>query len=156
MFQTSGGIWARDERHPDLDPEGFPFTEIQDIHQVLGWWNAAPVGIAVPGATVAIPSADANSDVAQGSTSVNPDVLLIDEVLSTGDASFRDKARDRMLELMQKARAVVYVTHDLSSAKEFCTRSIELEGGKIIADGPARSIIDAYEKKMRGELRRRA
>jgi ABC-type polysaccharide/polyol phosphate transport system ATPase subunit len=86
-------------------------------------------------------------------TSVNPDVLLIDEVLSTGDASFRDKARDRMLELMQKARAVVYVTHDLSSAKAFCTRSIELEGGKIIADGPARSIIDAYEKKMRGTLR---
>ena len=86
-------------------------------------------------------------------TSVDPDVLLIDEVLSTGDASFRDKARDRMLELMQKARAVVYVTHDLSSAKEFCTRSIELEGGKIIADGPARPIIDSYEKKMRGKLR---
>jgi ABC-type polysaccharide/polyol phosphate transport system ATPase subunit len=86
-------------------------------------------------------------------TSVDPDVLLIDEVLSTGDASFRDKARDRILELMQKARAVVYVTHDLSSAKEFCTRSIELEGGKIIADGPARPIIDSYEKKMRGKLR---
>jgi ABC-type polysaccharide/polyol phosphate transport system ATPase subunit len=82
-------------------------------------------------------------------TSVNPDVLLIDEVLSTGDASFRDKARNRILELMNRARAVVYVTHDLSSAKEICTRAIELEGGKIIADGSAREVINAYEKKMR-------
>lgn len=82
-------------------------------------------------------------------TSVNPDVLLVDEVLSTGDASFRDKARNRILALMKKARAVVYVTHDLASAKEICTRAIELEGGKIIADGPARSVINAYEKKMR-------
>jgi ABC-2 type transport system ATP-binding protein len=82
-------------------------------------------------------------------TSVEPDVLLVDEVLSTGDASFRDKARNRILALMKKARAVVYVTHDLASAKEFCTRAIELEGGKIVADGPARKVINAYEKKMR-------
>jgi ABC-2 type transport system ATP-binding protein len=82
-------------------------------------------------------------------TSVNPDVLLLDEVLSTGDASFRDKARNRILQLMKSARAVVYVTHDLASAKEICTRAIELEGGKIIADGSARSVINAYEKKMR-------
>ena len=61
-------------------------------------------------------------------TSVNPDVLLVDEVLSTGDASFRDKARNRILELMKRARAVVYVTHDLASAKEICNRAIELEG----------------------------
>ncbi|CAB4819858.1 unannotated protein [freshwater metagenome] len=81
-------------------------------------------------------------------TAVNPDVLLVDEVLSTGDAAFRDKARNRILELMDKARAVVYVTHDLNSAKELCTRAIELEGGRVIADGPARKIIAAYEKKM--------
>jgi ABC-2 type transport system ATP-binding protein len=82
-------------------------------------------------------------------TSVEPDVLLVDEVLSTGDASFRDKARSRILALMKKARAVVYVTHDLASAKELCTRAIQLEGGKIVADGPARKVINAYEKKMR-------
>ena len=81
-------------------------------------------------------------------TSVEPDVLLVDEVLSTGDASFRDKARNRILALMKKARAVVYVTHDLASAREFCTRAIELEGGEIVADGPVGKVIDAYKKKM--------
>ena len=81
-------------------------------------------------------------------TAVSPDVLLVDEVLSTGDASFRDKARARILDLMKKARAVVYVTHDLDSAASFCTRAIELEGGKIVADGPAKSVIAAYQAKM--------
>jgi ABC-2 type transport system ATP-binding protein len=82
-------------------------------------------------------------------TAVNPDVLLVDEVLSTGDATFREKARRRILDLMKHARAVVYVTHDLESAKEICNRAIEMEDGKIIADGPARKIITAYERKMR-------
>jgi ABC-2 type transport system ATP-binding protein len=89
-------------------------------------------------------------------TSVEPDVLLLDEVLSTGDASFRNKARDRMLDLMNRARAVVYVTHDLSSAKEFCTRAIELEGGLIVADGPAKEIITAYEEKMQRKAARKS
>jgi ABC-type branched-subunit amino acid transport system ATPase component len=81
-------------------------------------------------------------------TAVKPDVLLVDEVLSTGDASFKAKARARILDLMGKARAVVYVTHDLESAASFCTRAIELEGGRIIADGPAKTVIDAYQRKM--------
>jgi ABC-type polysaccharide/polyol phosphate transport system ATPase subunit len=82
-------------------------------------------------------------------TAVNPDVLLVDEVLSTGDATFREKARRRILDLMKRARAVVYVTHDLESAKEICNRAIELAEGRIVADGPARKIISAYERKMR-------
>jgi ABC-2 type transport system ATP-binding protein len=86
-------------------------------------------------------------------TSVNPDVLLVDEVLSTGDASFRDKARNRILELMKRARAVVYVTHDLASAKEICNRAIELEGGNLIADGTPSRVIGAYEKKMRSKAK---
>jgi len=85
-------------------------------------------------------------------TAVKPDVLLVDEVLSTGDASFKEKARARILDLMGKARAVVYVTHDLESAASFCTRAIELEGGRIIADGPAKTVIDAYRKKMASKV----
>ena len=81
-------------------------------------------------------------------TAVKPDVLLVDEVLSTGDASFREKAKERILELVGNARAAVYVTHDLDSAASFCTRAIELEGGKIVADGPAKTVIAAYQKKM--------
>ena len=81
-------------------------------------------------------------------TAVSPDVLLVDEVLSTGDAAFRDKARNRIINLMKKARAVVYVTHDLVAAESLCTRAIELEEGKIVADGPAKSVIAAYKAKM--------
>ena len=81
-------------------------------------------------------------------TSVEPDVLLLDEVLSTGDAAFREKSRARIVELMTRAHAIVYVTHDLESAATFCTKAIELEDGLIVAAGPARSVIDAYVKKM--------
>ena len=81
-------------------------------------------------------------------TSVEPDVLLLDEVLSTGDAAFIEKSRGRIMELMQRARAIVFVTHDLDSAATFCTRAIELEGGRVVADGPAKRVIDAYKRKM--------
>ena len=81
-------------------------------------------------------------------TSVEPDVLLLDEVLSTGDAAFREKSRARIVELMDKAHAIVYVTHDLESAAKFCTRAIEIEEGLIVAAGPAQLVIDAYLKKM--------
>ena len=81
-------------------------------------------------------------------TSVEPDVLLLDEVLSTGDAAFREKSRARIVELMDKAHAIVYVTHDLGSAAKFCTRAIEIEEGLIVAAGPAQLVIDAYLKKM--------
>ena len=81
-------------------------------------------------------------------TSVEPDVLLLDEVLSTGDAAFIEKSRGRITELMKRARAIVFVTHDLDSAAAFCTRAIELEGGRIVADGPAKRVIGAYKKKM--------
>jgi ABC-2 type transport system ATP-binding protein len=80
-------------------------------------------------------------------TSVDPDVLLLDEVLSTGDASFREKSRARIVELMQRARAIVYVTHDLDAAAEFCTRAIELEKGQIVNHGPAAEVVEAYRRR---------
>lgn len=81
-------------------------------------------------------------------TSVEPDVLLLDEVLSTGDAAFREKSRARIVELMHKAHAIVYVTHDLESAAKFCTKAIEIEEGRIVASGPTQQVVDAYIKKM--------
>ena len=81
-------------------------------------------------------------------SSVKPDVLLLDEVLSTGDAAFREKSRARIVELMHKAHAIVYVTHDLESAAKFCTKAIEIEEGRIVASGPTQQVVDAYIKKM--------
>lgn len=81
-------------------------------------------------------------------TSVEPDVLLLDEVLSTGDATFIKKSRERIRELKRRARAIIFVTHDLDSAATFCSRAIVLEGGRIIADGPAKEVIATYKRRM--------
>jgi ABC-type polysaccharide/polyol phosphate transport system ATPase subunit len=80
-------------------------------------------------------------------TSVNPDVLLLDEVLSTGDETFKVKSGARIREMAKVAQAIVYVTHDLESAKELCARAIELRDGRIVADGPAASVIADYKKR---------
>jgi len=80
-------------------------------------------------------------------TSVEPDVLLLDEVLSTGDAAFREKSRARIVELKNRAKAIVYVTHDLDSAATFCTRAIELEDGQIVAHGPSSEIVGRYKER---------
>jgi ABC-type polysaccharide/polyol phosphate transport system ATPase subunit len=81
-------------------------------------------------------------------TSVEPDVLLLDEVLSTGDAAFREKSRARIVELKDRAKAIVYVTHDLDSAATFCTRAIELEDGEIVAYGPSDEVVERYKSKV--------
>lgn len=81
-------------------------------------------------------------------TSVEPDVLLLDEVLSTGDAGFREKSRARIVELKNRAKAIVYVTHDLDSAVTFCTRAIELRDGEIVASGPSSEVVAQYKERM--------
>lgn len=80
-------------------------------------------------------------------TSVNPDVLLLDEVLSTGDETFKAKSGARIREMAKVAQAIVYVTHDLESARELCARAIELRDGNIVADGPAAAVIANYKKR---------
>lgn len=80
-------------------------------------------------------------------TSVNPDVLLLDEVLSTGDETFKVKSGARIREMAKVAQAIVYVTHDLESAKDLCARAIELRDGHVVADGPAASVIADYKKR---------
>ncbi len=82
-------------------------------------------------------------------TSVDPDVLLLDEVLSTGDESFKKKSSARIKEMARHAQAIIYVTHDLESAQALCTRAIELRDGRIVADGPSEQVISAYAQRMR-------
>ena len=80
-------------------------------------------------------------------TAVDPDVLLLDEVLSTGDATFKEKSRARVVELMGRAKAIVYVTHDLEAAAEFCNRAIEIEKGHIVNEGPTKVVVKEYQRK---------
>ena len=68
-------------------------------------------------------------------TSVDPDILLLDEVLATGDAQFRTKSKARVIELAKSAKAVVLVTHDMGWVTEYCNRAVLIERGKLIVEG---------------------
>jgi ABC-type polysaccharide/polyol phosphate transport system ATPase subunit len=79
-------------------------------------------------------------------TSVDPDILLLDEVLQTGDNTFKEKSRRRIAQVLQTAKAVVMVTHDMSWITAFCNRAVLLEKGKIVADGDPDEIADMHEQ----------
>ena len=78
-------------------------------------------------------------------TSVDPDVLLLDEVLSTGDQVFREKSKARVLELVKQAKAIVLVTHDMHWVTEFCNRAMLLEKGKVVAEGDPAEVVGLHE-----------
>ncbi|MEU0370521.1 ABC transporter ATP-binding protein [Streptomyces sp. NPDC006283] len=74
------------------------------------------------------------------------DVLLIDEALSTGDARFRRRSRERIDELRQEAGTVFLVSHSNSTITESCDRALWLEAGTLRMDGPAKEVVAAYEE----------
>jgi ABC-type polysaccharide/polyol phosphate transport system ATPase subunit len=72
-------------------------------------------------------------------------VLLVDEILSVGDAEFQKKSRARIDQLIASGAAVVLVSHDLNSVRELSTRTIWLEGGHVKMFGETGAVVDAYE-----------
>ena len=81
-------------------------------------------------------------------TAINPEILLIDEVLGAGDLSFIQKARQRMQELLQQARLIVLVSHDMDALAKFCDRVMWLDHGQIRQIGPVKATVAAYRKFM--------
>ena len=77
------------------------------------------------------------------------DVLLIDEALSTGDASFQRRSEARIKELREEAGTVFLVSHSSKSIRDTCDRTIWLEHGLIRADGPTDEVVEAYESYMK-------
>jgi ABC-2 type transport system ATP-binding protein len=77
-------------------------------------------------------------------TAVDPDILLLDEVLQTGDAKFKEKSRQRISDVLRSAKAVVMVTHDLSWITEFCNRAVLLDKGRIVADGDPEEVAEMH------------
>ncbi len=80
---------------------------------------------------------------------MKPDILMIDEALSTGDASFREKAQAKMAELRDSARAMFLVSHGLGSIKEMCTEVIWLDHGTLMMRGEPEEVVDAYMNFLR-------
>ena len=79
-------------------------------------------------------------------TSVNPDILILDEVLSVGDASFQRKSKERMRNLMDNDVSLLFVSHSISQVRDLCDRAIWLDQGNIVADGEVNEICDRYMK----------
>lgn len=78
------------------------------------------------------------------STSINPEILLLDEVMAAGDIRFAEKARKRMFEFMEQGKILVFCSHNEELLATFCERTIWLDKGKVIADGPTAEITDRY------------
>jgi ABC-2 type transport system ATP-binding protein len=81
------------------------------------------------------------------STAVDPDVLLIDEVLATGDAVFRAKSKERIKELTHAAKGIVLVTHDMQWVTEFCNRAMLLDHGHVISEGNPADVVALHQER---------
>jgi ABC-type polysaccharide/polyol phosphate transport system ATPase subunit len=78
-------------------------------------------------------------------TSIEPEVLLVDEVLSVGDLAFQTKARQRMQEMMARAHLMVLVSHDLGALAQTCNRAVWMDHGRAVRIGPSDEVIAAYQ-----------
>jgi len=76
--------------------------------------------------------------------SVNPDVLLIDEVLAVGDAKFKPKCLDAIKQFQHDGKAILFVSHDLNTVKSLCHRAIWMKQGEVCASGDPTSAINSY------------
>lgn len=83
------------------------------------------------------------------STAIKPDILLLDEIVAAGDASFLKKAEKRMNEMIDVAKIMVLVTHSMKTAKDLTNRCLWFEKGKIIMDGKPKEVIKEYLKNIK-------
>jgi len=74
----------------------------------------------------------------------NPEILLLDEVLAVGDAAFQKKCYTYFMELKKQGRTVILVTHDMGAIRQYCTRAMMIDSGKIVKEGDVEKIAQAY------------
>lgn len=79
---------------------------------------------------------------------VDPDILLIDEILSVGDAAFQQKCIARIQEFLRHGKTIVYVSHSAAMIRELCSRALLLHEGILVADGEADKVISRYEELL--------
>lgn len=76
---------------------------------------------------------------------IEPDVLVIDEALSVGDATFKKKCKKKIADTIKSGVTVLYVSHSAESVRELCTRAIYLKKGQLIYDGPVDDALQVYQ-----------
>jgi len=80
-------------------------------------------------------------------TAVDPDILLVDEVLAVGDAGFQEKCYQRIWDFREKGRTIIFVSHDLDAVSKLCGRAVWLHDGRIMMDGGPQEVLSGYLKK---------
>lgn len=91
---------------------------------------------------------------------LKPDIFIIDEALSTGDMAFRQKASEKIQDMMEQAKAVIIVSHSMSFIEQLCTRAIWMKNGQVIFDGEPKEAVkrykaDAEKKKEKGKEKKK-
>ena len=82
-------------------------------------------------------------------TVVDPEILIVDEILSVGDIKFQEKSKTKMMEMIKGGTTVLYVSHSLESIKDLCSRVIWLEHGQIVKIGDAKKVCqECYDMQM--------
>lgn len=84
-------------------------------------------------------------------TVVNPEILIVDEILSVGDIKFQEKSKNKMLEMIKGGTTVLFVSHSLDQIKTLCTKVIWLEKGKIVKSGDPKTICEEFTKEIMGK-----
>jgi ABC-type polysaccharide/polyol phosphate transport system ATPase subunit len=79
---------------------------------------------------------------------VDPDILLIDEILSVGDEAFQKKCMERIEDFQRRNKTIVYVSHAMESVKKLCTRAILLHEGHFVADGSPDEVFEKYNELL--------
>jgi len=82
-------------------------------------------------------------------TAIEPEILLVDEALGAGDLAFQQKVRERIREIVSKARVLVVVSHDMDAVKSMCDKIVWLDHGRVRQVGPSEEVADAYTEFMK-------
>ena len=83
-------------------------------------------------------------------TVVDPEILIVDEILSVGDIKFQEKSKKKMMEMIKGGTTVLYVSHSLQAVEELCTKVIWLEHGQVVKIGDTKKICKEYYNKQMG------
>ena len=81
-------------------------------------------------------------------TTIDADVVLLDEILAVGDASFREKCDERIRRFRESGATIVLVSHDLEAVRDLCARAVWVAGGQVLAMGLSDEVIDAYNRSI--------
>ena len=84
-------------------------------------------------------------------TVVDPEILIVDEILSVGDIKFQEKSKNKMMEMIKGGTTVLFVSHSLDQIKELCTRVVWLDHGSIVEEGDPKEVCDKYYKWQMGD-----